>query len=125
LRRISPQQPVFERCAIEAPDDGVHLFGVRGVDESEALRFLCFGVANHFDCVGYQGFGTEPALDIVRCDPDGQISKKDGKTHSGVIFNSMGRGFASRSFHRSILMLPHSFHAVNGIRAPESEWEGA
>jgi hypothetical protein len=122
---ICPEKTVFEWCAIEAADDSVHLFRVGGVDKREALRFLCFGVADHFDRVGNQGFGAEPALDIVSCDPDGQISKKDRKTHSGVIFDSMGRGFASKEIHRSTLMLPHSFQAVNGNRVPETEWEGA
>ena len=119
LCRICPEEAIFERRAIEAADDGVHLFRIGGIDECEALRLLCFGVANYFDCVRNQGLGTQPALDIVRCDPDGQISKKDRKTHSGVIFDSMGRGFASREIHGSNLMLPHSSKAVNGNRSPK------
>lgn len=49
LGRIGAQKPVFQRRAIEAADNGLHFFGVRSVDESEALRLLCFGVADDFD----------------------------------------------------------------------------
>src|ERR1700685_353560 len=62
LCRICPEEAIFERRAIEAAGDGVHLFRVGGIDECEALRLLCFGVANYFDCVRNQGFGTQPAL---------------------------------------------------------------
>ena len=37
LCRIGAQEPVFERRAIEAPDNRIHFFRVWRVDESEAF----------------------------------------------------------------------------------------
>lgn len=89
LRRVGPEQAIFEGCSIETADDGTHLFRIGRFDKSEALRFLRFGVADHFNRVRDQVLGAKPALDIVRGHPSGQIAQKDGKTHSAVVFNSI------------------------------------
>lgn len=57
LRRIRAQQTIFERCTIEAADDGVHLLRIRRIDERESLGFLRFGIADHFNGVRDQVFG--------------------------------------------------------------------
>ena len=51
LRRVGAEQAVFQRRAIEPADNRVHLLRVGGIDESEALGLLCFGIADHFDRV--------------------------------------------------------------------------
>src|SRR5262245_37263035 len=57
LRRICAKQSIFERGAIEAADDRIHLFGVRRFDERESLRLLRFRIADHFNRVRDQAFG--------------------------------------------------------------------
>src|SRR5690348_15727213 len=125
LRRVGAKQPVLQGSAVKTADDGVHLLRVRRVNEREALRLLRFRIANHFNCVRNQVLGAKPALDIVRGHPSRQIAKKDGKTHSIDLFNSMFgpdcrlghvEGFASKESIGSNLMLPHSPECVNGER---------
>src|SRR5581483_7908927 len=65
---VSAQEPVFERCAIEPADDGLHFVAGWRFDESEALGFLRFVVADHFDGVGDEIFGGQPLFDIVGSD---------------------------------------------------------
>ena len=95
LRRlcgIGSQQTVLERRPVEPADDGVHFFGVRRFDERETFGLLCFRIADNLDCIGNQIFGCQPAFDIVRGNPSGQIAQKDRKTHSAVVFDSIGGG---------------------------------
>jgi hypothetical protein len=82
LRRIGSQHTVFERSAIEAADDRLHLFIGWRFDKCEALGFLCLVVSNHLDGISYEIFGCEPLLDVIGGDPGGEIAKKNGKTHS-------------------------------------------
>ncbi len=96
LRGICSKQAVFQRCAIEAADDGIHLFRVWRFNESESLGLLRFGVADHLNRVRDQILGAEPSSDVVRSHPSGQIAQKDRKTHSGVIFDSIGGGLPPR-----------------------------
>ena len=48
---------ILERCAIESADDGLHFVVGGCFDESEALGFLGFVVADHLDGIGYKIFG--------------------------------------------------------------------
>ena len=57
LRGIGAQEAIFEGCAIEAADDGLHLIGRRCFDEGEAFRFLSFVVADHLYRIGDEIFG--------------------------------------------------------------------
>jgi hypothetical protein len=84
LRRVGTQKSILERCAIEAADDRLHFFSGRCFDESEAFGFLRFVVADHFDGIGDEVFGGQPLLNIVSCDPYGEVAKKNGKAHSVV-----------------------------------------
>ena len=52
LRGIRAQEAIFERGAIEAANDGLHLVAGGRLDECEALRFLGFVVSDHFDGIG-------------------------------------------------------------------------
>ena len=79
---IGAEQAIFERSAIKAADDQIHLFRIGCVDERETLRFLRFGVADHFDVVENQVLCVQPGFDIVLRDPNRQIAEEDGKTHS-------------------------------------------
>jgi hypothetical protein len=79
---IGAQKPVFERGAVKAADDRLHLFGSRRFDKCETLRFLRFVIADHFDGVGHKIFRGEPLFDIVGCHPRREIAKKNGKSHS-------------------------------------------
>lgn len=69
LGLIGSQEPVFKRCAIEAPNDEIHLFCVGRVDERETLGLLCLGIANHFYVVECQVLCGKPGLYIVFGDP--------------------------------------------------------
>ena len=44
---IRAKKTVFQRCAIEAADDGLHLLAIGSFNKREALRFLCFGVPDY------------------------------------------------------------------------------
>jgi len=90
LSLISAQHPVFQRCAIEAADDGLHFFRIRCVDEGEALRLLRFGVANDFYVIVDEVFRVEPGFDVILGHPDRKISEENGITHSLCVFNSVG-----------------------------------
>src|SRR4029077_20485026 len=90
LGGIGPQQTVFQRCPVEAANDGVHFICVRRFDKREAFRLLRFGIADDLNRVRDQVLGGEPAPDIVRSDPSGQVAQKDGETHSIIVFNSVG-----------------------------------
>ncbi len=95
LRRlcgIRAEQTVLKRRPIETADYGVHLLGIRRFNERETLGLLCFRIADNLDRVCDQVFGCQPALNIVRGDPNGQVAQKDRKTHSAVVFNSIGGG---------------------------------
>jgi hypothetical protein len=65
---------------------------VRRVDKREAFRLLRFGIADDLNRVRDQVLGSQPAPDIVRRDPSGQVAQKDGETHSMIVFNSVGGG---------------------------------
>jgi len=84
LRLVRSQEAILERCTVKTSDDGIHLFRVGRVDEGKAFRLLCFWVADDFDIVIDKALGVQPALDVVLCHPDGKVSKKDSKAHSGL-----------------------------------------
>ena len=69
LRRVGSQQPVFQRRAVEAADDRLHLIIGGRFDKSEALGFLRFVVSDHFNGVCDKIFSGQPLLDIVGRDP--------------------------------------------------------
>src|ERR1700722_1859817 len=56
LSGICSKQPVLQRSAIEATDNGIHFFRIWRFNESESLGLLRFGVANHFNGVRDQIF---------------------------------------------------------------------
>jgi hypothetical protein len=82
LGGVGAQETIFQRRAIESPDDRLHFVGCRRFDECESLGFLCFVVPDHFNGVGDEVFGGEPLLNIVGGNPCGEISQKNGKAHS-------------------------------------------
>jgi hypothetical protein len=82
LGGVGAQKPVFERGAVKAADDRLHLIGSRRFDKCETLRFLRFVIADHFDGVCHQIFGGEPLFDVIGGDPRREIAKKNGKAHS-------------------------------------------
>ena len=86
LGGVGAEQTIFERGSIKAADDRVHFFVVWGVDESEALGFLSFGISDDLNSVGNQAFGGKPRPDIVRGHPDREVSEKYGKAHSYCCF---------------------------------------
>ena len=86
---IGAQQAIFERCAIETADDGVHLFRVRRIDEGESLGLLGLWVADHLDVVVHEVFCVKPGLDVVLRNPDRQISEEYCKAHSRFVVNSV------------------------------------
>lgn len=92
LGGIGTQQAILKGRPVEAANDRVHFLGIRSVNKREALGLLRFGIADYFNCVRDQVLGTEPALDIVRGYPSGQIAQEYGKTHSVIVFNSVGGG---------------------------------
>jgi len=92
LRGIGAKQTVLQGRTVETADNRIHLLRIRRVDEREALRLLRFRVADYLNSVRDQVFGGQPAPDIVRSHPSGQIAQKDRKTHSLVIFDSIGGG---------------------------------
>ena len=79
---IGAQQPVFQRGAVEAADDGRHFVGSGCFDKCESLGFLRFVIADYFNGIGHEIFGGQPLLDVIGSDPRGQIAKKNGKAHS-------------------------------------------
>jgi hypothetical protein len=81
LSLIGAKQAVFERSAIEPADDGIHFFRVRGIDESEALRFLGLRIPNHLDIIVHEVLCVEPRLDVVFGDPDREVSEENSKAH--------------------------------------------
>lgn len=111
LRRLSlvrPEEPVFQRCAIESADDQIHLFRVRRVDEREALGLLSLRVADHFDIVEDKVFCVEPRLDIVFGNPNRQISEKYGEGHSKVSLTPLSgiwRNCFLEAIHESYTMV--------------------
>ncbi len=114
LRWIGAQQAILQRRPVEAADDGIHFVGVRRFDKRKAFRLLRFGIAYHFNGVRDQVLGCEPAPDIVRSHPSGQIAQKDGETHSEIIFNSSGWGICiQEAFHESNSMLTQPWAVVN------------
>jgi hypothetical protein len=60
LRRVGSQQLAIKRGSIEALDDRLHLFGIRRLDESETLGFLCFWAADYFDGIADEVFSHKP-----------------------------------------------------------------
>jgi len=89
LRRIGSEEPVFQRCAVEAANDRGHLVGGGCFDKSEAFGFLGFVVSDHLDGVGDEVFGGEPLLDVIGGDPRREIAKENGKTHSVDFFTPL------------------------------------
>ena len=69
LRRVGPQEPVFQRSTVEPANDRLHFVGRGCFDKSEALGFLRFVVSDHFNGIGHEIFGGEPLLNIIGCDP--------------------------------------------------------
>ena len=69
LRLIRPQQPIFERRAVKAANNRLHLVRRRRFYKSEAFRLLRFVVAYHFDRICDKIFRRQPSLDIVGGDP--------------------------------------------------------
>ena len=95
---IGAQQAILQGSPVEAPNDRIHFLGIRCIDKREALGLLRFGIADYFNCVRDQVLGSEPALDIVRGYPSGQIAQEYGKTHSVIVFNSVGGGVLRGGF---------------------------
>src|SRR5271170_3865827 len=91
---IRAEQTVLKRRPIETADYGVHFLGIRRFYKRESLGLLCFRIADNLDRISDQVFGCQPALNIVRGYPNGQIAQKDRKTHSVVVFDSIGGGLA-------------------------------
>jgi hypothetical protein len=114
LRRIGPKQAILQRSTVEPANDRVHLLRVGRFDEREALGLLRFGVADDFNCVRYQVFGCQPALDIVRGDPGGQIAQKHGEAHSAVVCISVRGGFAPGGLPEGNIIVPQWIKPVNG-----------
>jgi hypothetical protein len=110
LRGIRAEQTILKRRPIEAADYGVHFLGIRRFNERESLGLLCFRIADNLDRICDQVFGCQPALNIVRGYPNGQVAQKDGKTHSVVVFDSIGGGFGSSA------MLPRALPAYHTIQ---------
>jgi len=81
LRRIGAQQAVFERGAVEAANDGVHLLFIRSFNKSEPFGFLGLRVADNLHGIGHQVFRVEPRLDVVGCYPGRKVTEKYGGTH--------------------------------------------
>jgi len=94
LGLIGAQQAVFQRRAIKAADDQVHLFRVGCVDECESLGLLRLGIADYFDIVVYEVFCVKPGLDVVLRNPDRQVSEEYCEAHSRSIVNSVVGDFA-------------------------------
>ena len=82
LGGVGAQKPVFERGAVKAADDRLHLIGSRRFDKCETLRFLRFVIADYLDGIGHQIFGGEPLLNVIGGYPRREIAKKNSKTHS-------------------------------------------
>src|SRR5262249_55804886 len=78
LSGVGTKKAVFERSAVKTADDGLHFVVGGCLDKCEALGFLGFVVADHFDSVGDEIFGSQPLFDIVGSDPCGQVAKKNG-----------------------------------------------
>ena len=90
LSLIGAKQAIFERGAIEAADDGIHLFRVGCVNKSKTLGFLGLRVPNHLDIVVNEVFRVEPRLDVVFGDPDREVSEEDSKTHLMLLLTPSG-----------------------------------
>ena len=71
LGSVGPQKFVFERGAIEAANNGLHLVSSRRFDKGEPFRFLCFVIADYFDRIRNEVIGGEPSFDVVSGDPCG------------------------------------------------------
>src|ERR1019366_1176514 len=82
LRRIGAQQPVFQGGAVKTANDRLHLVVGGRFNKCEALGFLRFVVADHFDAIGHKIFGGQPLFNIVGGDPGREITKKYGEAHS-------------------------------------------
>jgi hypothetical protein len=115
LSGIRAQQALFERRTIETPDDGIHLFLIRRFDEGETLRFLSFGVTDHFDVIGHEVVCGEPRLDIVGGHPQREISEENGITHPIVQltpFGMLGKGFGGL-IHGSTFIVAQALVRLN------------
>jgi hypothetical protein len=69
LGRIGSQEAIFERRAVKAANNRLHLVRRRRFYKSEAFRLLRFVVAYHFDRICDKIFRRQPSLDIVGGDP--------------------------------------------------------
>jgi hypothetical protein len=49
LRWIGSEQAVFQRRSVKAPNDRLHLIGVRSFNKGESFRFLGLVIANYLD----------------------------------------------------------------------------
>jgi hypothetical protein len=124
LGRVSAKQAIFEGGAIEAADDRIHFFVIRGVDEREALGFLRFGVSDDLNSVGDQTFGCQPRPDIVCGHPYGEVSEKYGKAHSYFCFLLRGDCLRDRvggAAHESISIVTHRFGCEKRQTFPVAE----
>lgn len=88
---IRAEKAILKRSAVEAADDGFHLFVVRRFDEGETLGLLSLGVANDLDVIEHEVFRGKPGFDIVLCYPGREISEENGKAHLIVVFCSVGK----------------------------------
>ena len=77
---LARKQPVFQRGAIEAANDGLHLVVGGRFDKCEALGFLGFVVADHLDGVGHQIFGGQPLPDVTPSIP-WRWRRRGGRVH--------------------------------------------
>jgi hypothetical protein len=87
LRRVGSEDFVLERGSVEAANDRLHLVSRGRLDKRESLGFLRFVIPDYFNRVRDKVFGGEPLFNVVRSDPNGQITQKDSKTHS--VLNSL------------------------------------
>lgn len=115
LRWVCAKETIFERCTIKPADDGIHLFGIRSINEGESLRFLCFRVADYLDSIRNQAFCGKPRLNIVSGYPDGDISEKYSKAHSLGLFTPWG--FSGPGSSRSVRLKQHHTSTL------ECKWE--
>ena len=74
LRGIGPEKFIFQGSPIEASNDRLHLISGGRFDESESFRFLRLVIADYFYGICDQVVGGQPLFNIVRGDPDRQIT---------------------------------------------------
>ena len=49
MRWVGPEQAAFQRGPVKAPNDRLHLIGVRSFNKGESFRLLGLVIANYLD----------------------------------------------------------------------------